>query len=75
AAPFDPPAKMQANDALWPEGEGTGNPADGKIAALLADAGVAGPAMRAIVVVRNGRIVTEAYGPGFSAKTPLIGWS
>ncbi|MGR9247124.1 serine hydrolase domain-containing protein [Rhizobium leguminosarum] len=75
AAPFDPPAKMQANDALWPEGEGTGNPTDGKIAALLADARFAGPAMRAIVVVRNGRIVTEAYGPGFSAKTPLIGWS
>jgi CubicO group peptidase (beta-lactamase class C family) len=75
AVPFDPPAKVQANDALWPEGEGIDNPADGKIAALLADAGVAGPAMRAIVVVRNGRIVTEAYGPGFSAKTPLIGWS
>src|ERR1044072_2723328 len=28
-----------------------------------------------ILVVRGGRIVAEAYGPGFSSKTPLIGWS
>ncbi|EGE58363.1 UNVERIFIED_ORG: hypothetical protein GGI63_002337 [Rhizobium esperanzae] len=75
AVPFDAPAKMQANDGLWPQGEDSGNPPDAKIAAVLADARFAGPAMRAIVVVRDGRIVAEAYGPGFSSKTPLIGWS
>ncbi|OWV90275.1 6-aminohexanoate hydrolase [Rhizobium sp. R635] len=75
AVPFDAPARMQASDAVWPEGEGAGDQPDGKIAALLADAKLAGPAMRAIVAVRDGRIVAEAYGPGFSAKTPLIGWS
>ncbi|WP_064694710.1 serine hydrolase domain-containing protein [Rhizobium aegyptiacum] len=74
AVPFDAPAKMETNDAPWPKGEGVGDP-DGKIAAVLADARLAGPSMRAIVVVRDGRIVAEAYGPGFSAKTPLIGWS
>ena len=75
AVPFDAPPRMEASDALWPEGEGAGNQPDKTIAALLADARLAGPAMRAIVVVRSGRIVAETYGPGFSAKTPLIGWS
>ncbi|MBB3352752.1 hypothetical protein FHT70_002685 [Rhizobium sp. BK049] len=74
AVPFDATVKAETNDALWPQGEGVGDP-DEKIAALLGDAGLSGPAMRAIVVVRDGRIVAEAYGAGFSAKTPLIGWS
>ncbi|MBX5039870.1 serine hydrolase [Rhizobium lentis] len=74
AVPFDAPGKMEANAAPWPEGESVGD-RDERIAAVLNDPGLAGPAMRAIVVVRDGRIVAEAYGPGFSAKTPLIGWS
>ncbi|MBX4888571.1 serine hydrolase domain-containing protein [Rhizobium bangladeshense] len=74
AVPFDAPAKMEASAALWPEGEGIGG-RDENIAAVLTDTALAGPAMRAIVVVRDGRIVAEAYGSGFSAKTPLIGWS
>ncbi|MGO8426230.1 6-aminohexanoate hydrolase, partial [Rhizobium ruizarguesonis] len=28
AVPFDPPAKVQANDAFWHEGEGTGDRPD-----------------------------------------------
>ncbi len=31
--------------------------------------------MRAIVVVHDGRIVGETYGEGFTASTPLLGWS
>jgi CubicO group peptidase (beta-lactamase class C family) len=57
----------------WPEGEGVAQ--DGRIAALLADPELTGPGMRAVVVVHDGRIVAETYGPGFSAQTPLLGWS
>jgi CubicO group peptidase (beta-lactamase class C family) len=28
-----------------------------------------------VVVVKNGRVVAERYGDGFSEKTPLLGWS
>jgi len=31
--------------------------------------------MRAVVVVKAGRIAGEAYEPGFSKDTPLLGWS
>jgi len=36
---------------------------------------LAGPGMRAIVVVKDGRIVAERYGEGFNSATPLLGWS
>ena len=30
---------------------------------------------RALLVLSGGKIVAERYGPGYNAKTPLIGWS
>ncbi len=76
AAPLVPAPQTGENDAVWPEGERV-DPADGNagVAALLSDPELAGPAMRAMVVVQDGRIIAERYGPGFSAGTPLIGWS
>jgi CubicO group peptidase (beta-lactamase class C family) len=42
---------------------------------LLADDTLAGPGMRAIVVIDHGRLVAERYSSGFSASSPLLGWS
>jgi CubicO group peptidase (beta-lactamase class C family) len=61
------------DDAAWPDGSTVETrPA---LDRLLADDALAGPGVRAIVVVDHGRIVAERYGAGFSAATPLLGWS
>jgi CubicO group peptidase (beta-lactamase class C family) len=62
-------------DAPWPEGNRVDVPQDPNMAAILSDPALTGPGMRAVVVVRDGRIVGENYGEGFSAETPLLGWS
>ncbi|CAN7474228.1 serine hydrolase domain-containing protein [Mesorhizobium sp. LjRoot246] len=64
-----------SQDALWPEGERVEASQDPVVAKLLDDAALTGTGMRAVVVVKNGRVVAERYGDGFSAKTPLLGWS
>lgn len=58
---------------LWPEGAKVEE--DGRVAAILDNAAMTGPGMRAVVVVKDGRIVGERYGAGFSAESRLIGWS
>ncbi|UCI09854.1 serine hydrolase domain-containing protein [Mesorhizobium sp. B1-1-8] len=69
-----PPAATQP-DALWPEGERVDASQNPEVSKIVDDQAMAGIGMRAIVVVKNGRIVAERYGDGFSAKTPLLGWS
>jgi CubicO group peptidase (beta-lactamase class C family) len=71
-----PVAEAMAADAAlaWPEGERV-DPADARIAAVLQDQALLGPAYRAVVVVKDGRILGETYGDGFNAQTPLLGWS
>jgi CubicO group peptidase (beta-lactamase class C family) len=60
-------------DAPWPQGSAVAtNPALDRV---LADDTLAGPGVRAIVVVDHGRIVAERYGANFSPATPLLGWS
>lgn len=70
-----PHGLLSPPDALWPLGERVAPSQEPEIAAILDDPAMAGPGMRAIVVVHDGRIVGERYGPGFSADTPLLGWS
>jgi len=67
------PAPVQ--DMLWPEGARVEPSQEETVSAILDDAEMTGPGMRALVVVKNGRIVGERYGEGFSADTPLLGWS
>lgn len=68
------PVAPSSSEAPWPAGERVGQ-ASAEIAAILGDDDLAGPGMRAIVVVKDGRIVGERYGEGFSASLPLLGWS
>ena len=35
----------------------------------------AGPGMRGLVVIHHGQLVGEHYDAGFTAQTPLLGWS
>ena len=69
-----PVAVAAASPAPWPDGDAVGASAPA-LAALLADPVLAGPGMRALVVVHRGRIVAERYGEGFDADMPLLGWS
>jgi CubicO group peptidase (beta-lactamase class C family) len=64
AAPVSPPAADPSEIAANPS-----------IQRILADDKLAGPGMRALLVIDHGRIVGERYAPGFTAATPLLGWS
>ncbi len=59
--------------ADWPDGDKPD--IDVAIQMLVEDPALAGPGMRAIVVVRDGRLVAETYAAGFDRNTPLLGWS
>lgn len=63
------------NDVLWPQGTQVNTPATPQLDAVLNDPQLTGAGMRAIVVVKDGRIVAERYGKGFDETTPLLGWS
>ncbi|MER9431638.1 serine hydrolase [Mesorhizobium sp. M0408] len=69
------PAAAPLPDLIWPEGDKADASQDPEVAKVLDDPASTGAGMRAVVVVKNGRIVAERYGDGFSEKTPLLGWS
>ncbi|WP_026619070.1 CubicO group peptidase (beta-lactamase class C family) [Ensifer sp. WSM1721] len=57
----------------WPDGSKAD--IDPAIQSIVEDPVWAGPGMRAVVVIRNGRLVSETYAAGFDRDTPLLGWS
>lgn len=63
-----------ARNTAWPEGDQVGPPVPA-LQALLADPALAGPGVRAVLVLHRGHVVAERYGEGFDAGTPLLGWS
>ncbi|WP_246717199.1 serine hydrolase domain-containing protein [Oricola nitratireducens] len=76
AQPTPKPEEVVApGEGLWPAGEDVVPVTNEELDAALNDPALAGPGMRAIVVVRDGRIVAERYGDGFDAGTRLLGWS
>ncbi|MFI0843383.1 serine hydrolase domain-containing protein [Mesorhizobium sp. IMUNJ 23232] len=68
-------AQAASGSGLWPDGDGVAPSENPKLTAILDDPAMAGPGMRAMVVAKDGKIVAERYGPGFSENTPLLGWS
>lgn len=71
-----PPDVDAAQD--WPAGAQAG-PVDAQVSALLLDMlatdNAHGLDTRALLVVQDDRILGEAYAPGISKDTPLLGWS
>jgi CubicO group peptidase (beta-lactamase class C family) len=67
--------RTRETDGLWPDGERVQLSDNKRLRAALNDPILQGPGMRAIVVAHDGRIVAETYGRGFTASTPLLGWS
>jgi CubicO group peptidase (beta-lactamase class C family) len=67
------PSQAARPAQAWPEGEAAAD--NSQIEKTLADDKLVGPGMRAVVVIDHGHLVAERYGAGFSAKTPLLGWS
>jgi CubicO group peptidase (beta-lactamase class C family) len=63
-----PPAELP-----WPAGSAAQPLA--RLQALVEDSQLAGPGARGIAVIHDGKLVAEYYAPGFSASTPLLGWS
>ena len=59
----------------WPLGDGVLEATDQKFDEIFNDETLAGPGMRAIVIVKDGKIIAERYADGFSPTTPFLGWS
>ncbi|MDE2140780.1 MAG: serine hydrolase [Elusimicrobia bacterium] len=79
-APIFPPFPSIEPSLPWPEGE-KASPRPSSSLARIVDAAFTEPnpkklrRTRAVVIVKDGRLLAERYAPGFTASTPLNGWS
>jgi CubicO group peptidase (beta-lactamase class C family) len=69
------PGSNAVRPGLWPAGDMVEPSQALVLRAILEDDALVGPGLRAVVVVKDGRIVAERYGEGFDAASPLLGWS
>ncbi len=67
------PAPLPAGP--WPQGNDVSLSQNPEVLNIMSDNELLGEGYRAVVVVRNGRIVAEAYADEFDENTPLLGWS
>jgi CubicO group peptidase (beta-lactamase class C family) len=80
APSLPPPARPADPSAPWPAGDAPAPAAPEALRRVLA-AAFEEPdprrlrRTRAVAVARGGALIAEAYAPGFSAATPLNGWS
>ena len=68
----------QQTAAPWPLGSKVNtlnSNVQNQLEAVLKQDNTAGLQTRAILLVKNGEILGEAYAPGISPQTPLMGWS
>jgi len=80
-----PPVPSPSPELLWPEGNGTVDPASMGVDAdrleRALDAAFTEPRpgnprkTRAVAVVFDGKLIAERYAPGFHVDMPLLGWS
>ena len=66
------------SNAEWPAGDTVASidtAVQTALENLLAQDNATGLDTRALLVVKNGQVVGEAYGPGITSDTPLLGWS
>ena len=80
APPLPAPKRPADPSRPWPEGDAP-DPAPSPVLERVLEAAFSEPdpkrlrRTRAIVVVRGGLLIGERYAPGFTAETPLNGWS
>lgn len=69
------PAKMPtpSDEEDWPAGSKAN--LNEHIEKIIQNDEVAGPGMRGIAVIYQGKLIAQRYGTGFNVRTPLIGWS
>jgi CubicO group peptidase (beta-lactamase class C family) len=69
------PMEMRDRAAPWPAGDQVQTQESPALTKALDDAFSDGTGSRALLVVRDGRLVAERYAPGFSKDTRFLGWS
>lgn len=69
---------LNSAQGQWPLGEAASNlhaPLQAQVEEMLTADNAAGLQTRALLVAQHGKLVAEAYAPGFDVESMLLGWS